>query len=355
MTIPFRLPIAILIASALSALAADKPLRIGIAGMSHGHVEGLLASARDREDLVIVGVWETDEVLFKRLAERYGLDASLRHDDLNEMLDDCKPEAISGMGSIRSHREVVEACAPRHLPVLLEKPLAFSVEDADRIAELSEKYDSPVLTNYETSWYASVHEAERIARSGEHGDVIRMVFRHGHRGPWEIGCSKEFLAWLTDPEENGGGAVIDFGCYGAVLSTWLMEGKRPDSVQAVRRQIKKGVYPKVDDDATILLAYPNTTSVIQASWNWAHDLKEMDIYLSKASLHAGKWKSLSLRKSGEAAATAIDPPPLRPYGDEWTYLRAVAHEKAEPDPLSSLELNRTVVWILDQARKAPVE
>ncbi|WP_353567191.1 Gfo/Idh/MocA family protein [Haloferula sargassicola] len=346
---------ALALAASVVPGTADEPLRIGIAGMSHGHVAGLLAAARDRADLQIVGVWETDARLFDRLADAYGLDASLRHDELGEMLDACKPEAVSGMGSIRSHRKVVEACAPRRIPVLLEKPLAFSIEDADRCVELSEQYGTPILTNYETSWYASVHEAERIARSGEYGDIIRMVFRHGHRGPWEIGCSSEFLRWLTDPKENGGGAVIDFGCYGAVIATRLMDGQKPESVQAVRRQIKTGIYPDVDDDATILLAYPHTTAVIEASWNWPHDLKEMDIYLSGASLHAGKWDALSLRKSGEAEATPLAPPPVRPFGDEWSYLKAVAHDGAEIEPLSSLPVNHTVVWILDQARKVPMK
>jgi predicted dehydrogenase len=342
------------IATLAAATAETAPLRVAIAGMTHGHVEGLLAKAAESPEIVIAGVWEPDTALFDRLAARYQLDKSLRHDDLGTMLDTCKPHAVSGMGSVRSHREVIEACAPRRIPVMVEKPLAFSIEDADRFAQLAKANDTLILTNYETSWYASVREAGRQARSGDFGDIVRMVFRHGHNGPWEIGCTPEFLRWLTSSRENGGGAVIDFGCYGAVLATWLMDGEKPVSVQTVRRQIKPGIYPDVDDDATILLAYPRATAVIQASWSWPREIKDMDIYLSDAVLHAGRWNDLTVRKTGDTRTSPIEPPPVRPFDDPWLYLRAVVRGETEVDPLSSLELNHTVVWILDQARKAPM-
>ena len=82
------------------------------------------------------------------------------------------------------------------------------------------------------------------------------MFHHGHRGPQEIGCSQEFLSWLTDPVLNGGGALNDFGCYGADLATWFMDGQAPQSVFAITQQIKPDVYPKVEDDATIVVMRP---------------------------------------------------------------------------------------------------
>ena len=70
------------------------------------------------------------------------------------------------------------------------------------------------------------------------------------------------MSWLTDPEKNGGGAVVDFGCYGANLMTWLQNGRKPIAVTAVTRNFKPDVYPKVDDDATIILEYEHATGVI---------------------------------------------------------------------------------------------
>jgi predicted dehydrogenase len=330
---------------------ATGPLRIGIIGMVHGHVEGLLSEASKRTDIKIVGIYEPNRALFDRLAAKYKLDPKVYFASLPAMLDAAKPEAVSVMSSIKDHLAAVEACAPRGVHLLLEKPLAFSTADARRIESLSRQHGVLVLTNFETSWYASVREAQRLVTSGERAPIRRMVFRHGHKGPREIGCSPEFLDWLTDPDANGGGAVVDFGCYGAVLSTWLMNGQRPTSIVASRSTLKPNIYHRVDDDATIVLTYPTATAVIQASWAWTHDNKEMDLHTERGSIHAGKWDELSIRE--ENAPPKAVKPPAKPdrLKDEWTYLRLVVRGKCEVDPLSSLEYNVIVAEILDAARK----
>jgi predicted dehydrogenase len=235
--------------------------------------------------------------------------------------------------------------------VLVEKPLAFSTEDARRIEAVAREHGVLVLTNFETSWYASVREAKRLVESGERAPVRKMVFRHGHKGPKEIGCSAEFVSWLTDPAKNGGGAIVDFGCYGAVLSTWLMDGQRPTSIAASAATLKPEVYPRVDDDATIVLTYPAATAVIQASWCWTHDNKELDLFTERGSIHAAKWDDLSVREEN-AAAKAVKPT-AKPADleNEWTYLRKVVRGECAVDPLSSLAYNVIVAEILDEARK----
>ncbi|MDX2147669.1 MAG: Gfo/Idh/MocA family oxidoreductase [Planctomycetota bacterium] len=325
-------------------------LRIAIAGLVHGHVEGLLWQASRRDDIVLVGVYEPDRAIFDRFAAKYALSATLYHDSLDAMLDACNPEAVSVMGPISDHLASVEACAPRGIHLLLEKPLAFSASEAHRMEELAREHNVHVLTNFETSWYASVREAHRLVSSGERAPLRKMVFRHGHKGPKEIGCAPEFVGWLADPKQNGGGAIVDFGCYGAVLATWLMEGQRPTSVVASRSTLKPDVYPLVDDDATIVLTYPGATAIIQASWAWTHDTKEMDLFTERGSIHAGKWDELLTRDENAppvAAKPAAKPAHLR---DEWTYLREVVRGRRQVDPLSSLEYNVIVAEILDAAR-----
>ena len=330
--------------------ARTGPLRLAIVGLVHGHVEGLLWQAGQRSDIEIVGIYEPSRELFDKMAIKHKLAASLYHDSLEGMLDATKPEAVSVMSPIAAHLAAVEACAPRGVHLLIEKPLAFTAADARRMETLAKEHRVLVLTNFETSWYESVREAGRLVASGEMAPVRRMVFRHGHRGPREIGCSEEFLAWLTDPKQNGGGAIVDFGCYGAILSTWLMDGARPTSVVASASRLKPLVYPRVDDDATIILTYPTATAVIQASWAWTHDTKEMDIFTEAGSIHAQKWEAMSLRGVDQPAR--VVKPPARPahLENEWTYLRKVVRGECEVDPLSSLGLNVIAVEILDAAR-----
>ncbi len=328
------------------------PLRIGIIGLVHGHVEGLLWQASQRDDLKIVGIAEPDRALFDRLAAKYKLDPELYYANTVAMLDAAKPEAVSVMSSVKDHLAAVQACAPRGVHLLIEKPLAFSATDARVMESLAHEHRVQILTNFETSWYASVREAKRLVASGERAPLRRMIFRHGHKGPKEIGCAPEFLAWLTDPEQNGGGAVVDFGCYGAVLSTWLMDGQRPTSVEASLSTLKPDNYPKVDDDATIILTYPTATAVIQASWAWTHDNKEMDLHTERGSIHAAKWDELLVRDENSPPKALKPLPKPAHLENEWTYFRKVVRGECEVDPLSSLGFNVVVAEILDAARRA---
>ncbi len=331
-----------------------EPLRLAVIGLVHGHVEGVLWQARERDDLEIVGVWDPSRELFEHMAARHGLDASLYYDDLGAMLDATRPEAASVMTSTKDHLMAVEACAPRGVHALVEKPLATSVADARAMASLAEEHGVHVLTNYETSWYASVREAHRLTRDGAWATPIRRaVFRHGHKGPREIGCSEAFLEWLCDPVENGAGALFDFGCYGANIMTWLMDGRRPVRVMATTRTLKPEIYPHVDDDATIVLTYPGgEVGVVQASWAWTHDNKDMDVYTDRASIHCRKWGGMTVRRpDAEPEPIALDPLPY-PEADEWSMLRAIVRGAAEPDELMSLGNNLVVVEILAAARES---
>jgi Predicted dehydrogenases and related proteins len=237
---------------------------------------------------------------------------------------------------------------------MVEKPLATTTVQAKRIEELVRKYHIMVLTNYETTWYPSNHKAYELVKSENAiGRISRINVYDGHQGPAEIGCSPEFLRWLTDPVLNGGGAVVDFGCYGVNLSTWLMNGEKPISVYATLKQQKPQVYPKVDDDATIVLKYPNTTTIIMASWNWPVGRKDMHIYGDKGYIYqdnATDMRVYTNKKETKFAAEALP----TPYNDSFRYLKAAVRGelKVKPTDLSSLENNMVVVEILEAAIKS---
>lgn len=328
----------------------DKPLRLAVAGLSHGHLHEVIVRM-DRGDFEVVGVAESDAELLKNTALRKKLDESIFFSDLGKMLDATKPEVVVAYGNIYDHLSVVEACAPRGIHVMVEKPLAVSVEHAEKMARLAKKYNTLVLTNYETSWYASNHEAYKMIKQQDKiGTITRMEVYDGHQGPFEIGCGKEFTDWLTDPKLNGGGAVIDFGCYGANLATWLFDGQKPLSVYAVLQHQKPDKYPKVDDDATIIVRYPTATVQIMASWNWPINRKDMHIYGSKGYIYQDN--ATAMRIYADRKKTNYVAPPLQaPYNDSFYYLKAVVRKQItlKPTDLAALENNLMVVRILNAA------
>ena len=192
----------------LDPSVGQDPVRIGVAGLSHSHVRPLLRNM-DREDIQIVGIAESDTDLSQRYAEMYGIDQNLLFESVDEMLEKTSPEGVITFTSIFDHLKVVEACAPKGIHVMVEKPLAVSSKHARIMSELSEQYGILVLTNYETTWYPSNYEGFKMIGDGELGELRKIIVYDGHKGPKEIGVNSEFLDWLTDPVLNGGGAVTD--------------------------------------------------------------------------------------------------------------------------------------------------
>ncbi len=330
----------------------DGPLRVVLAGLVHGHASGFFDQFQHRADLRIVGIAESDHQLAAQFAKRYGLEPSLFYSDLEEMLKATHPQAVLAYTNTYDHRRVVEICARYGIPVMMEKPLAVSLEDARAIEKAAREGKIQVLVNYETTWYRSNQAAYDLAHEDAIGEIRKVVVHDGHEGPKEIGVGPEFLAWLTDPKLNGAGALFDFGCYGADLMTWLMDGQRPDSVTAVTQQIKPDIYPRVDDEATIVLTYPRAQSIVQASWNWPFSRKDMEVYGQKGYAITVGRDELRVRLPKKEEKLTAAKPLAAPYEDSVTYLRAVVLGGLKPAGPSALETNVIVTEILDAARQS---
>ena len=337
--------------------AQKEPMPIGVAGLSHGHV-GWVFDAEKKGDIKIVGIVEPNRELAQRYSEQYGFSMDIVFSIIEEMIDLKKPEAVTAFGSIYEHLAVVEACAPRGIHVMVEKPLAVSVEHATKMEALAKRHKIHLLTNYETTWYPTNHKAYELLKKGKIGDVRKVIVRDGHKGPKKIGVNKEFLAWLTDPVQNGGGALTDFGCYGANLLTWLHEGKKPNRVTAVTQQLQSENNPKVDDDCTILLSYDTSTAILEPSWNWPIGRKDMEIYGETGVIYADNRNDLRVRISegydGFSEETFKLEARKPPYDDPFAFFTAVIRGKIKvgPNDLSSLENNLIVVEILEAARQS---
>jgi predicted dehydrogenase len=188
------------------------------------------------------------------------------------------------------------------------------------------------------------------------GNLRKVVFHHGHEGPKEIGCEQVFLDWLTDPVLNGGGAIVDFGCYGANLMTCLNNGERAVSVTAVTRQFKPDIYPKVDDEATIIVSYPESQCIIQASWNWPFGRKDMEIYGETGYIFAENKTDMKIRGKDMSSVKQekITSKDIAVVEDPFIYFADVIHKKITMPEygLYSLKNNIEVVRILDAARES---
>jgi predicted dehydrogenase len=332
--------------------ADKKPLKIGVVGLTHTHVHWILGRAKDG-DFEITGIAEPNKELAMRYIKQHKLEESLWYPTMEKMIEATKPEAVCAFGNIYDHLKVTEYCAPKGIHVMVEKPLAVSWDHAKRMKSLAKKFNIHLLTNYETTWYASHHKAyEMLSEQEEMGQIRKIVVHDGHPGPVEIGCNDEFLEWLTNPRLNGGGAITDFGCYGADLGTWFMKGEEPNSVFAVTQQLKPDIYPLVDDEATIIVTYENAQLIIQASWNWPYNRKDIELYTEKGYIFADKRNQVKFTNEWDGEIMEEEIEPLEePYNDPFRYFAGVINKEIQaPNDLSSLSTNMTVMKILEAAK-----
>jgi predicted dehydrogenase len=353
-----QLALLIILSICIQSHAQKKPLEIGVVGLTHSHVGWVFNSNAAHQEFTIVGIVEPDLEVAKKYARQFNFDMDLVYPTLEELIAKKKPQAVTAFGNIYDHLKIVEICAPKGIHVMVEKPLAVSLAHAKKMDALSKKHNIHLLTNYETTWYPTTHKAYEIAKQDSIGPIRKVIVRDGHRGPKNIGVPPEFFAWLTDPILNGGGAITDFGCYGANLLTWIMEGQKPISITAVTQQQQPENNPKVDDEANIIVTYPNAVGIIEASWNWTIGRKDMEVYGSKGVIFADNRNDIRVRMAEgydgfhEKKATLKERE--APYNDPFLLFAAVINEeiKLKPYDLSSIENNLIAVAILDAAIKS---
>ena len=332
---------------------AQQPVTVAVVGLEHGHAYGVFDAIATHPEVKLIAVVEADKELRAKYASRYHLDPALFVDTMDQMFAKGKPDAVLIYTSIARHRVVVEQAAAHGVSAMVEKPLATTLADAVAMRAAARKNHTQLLVNYETTWYASNAQVLRDVAAGKLGTVRKVIVRDGHQGPKDIGVTPEFMKWLITPEGNGAGAMFDFGCYGADLMTVMMHGQAPESVTAIAQTDQPDKYPRVDDDATIVLKYKGAQAILLPSWNWTTGVKNMEVYGTKEQAITVKATGVNrLTVDGkETSTTAPDLP-----ADEATalgYLVAVmrGHLKPEGD-LTALDTNMVVMQILDAAKRS---
>ena len=234
--------------------------RIGIIGLSHDHIWDVLPDLAANEDVELVAAASAQLPLLERVKKEYGV---APYPDAAEMAAGETLDAVYIYGNNRASAEEGAKALERGWHVLIEKPLAADLEGARQLMQVADTSGRRLMVNWPIAWWPPLQHALKLAQAGEIGELWQVRYRAAHQGPKEMGASEYFCDWLYDPERNGGGALIDYCCYGAVLSRVLLG--RPHSVTAVTGNLVK---PGLDaeDNAVLLLQYPEALCMAEASW-----------------------------------------------------------------------------------------
>jgi predicted dehydrogenase len=329
------------------------PLRVLLAGLAHGHARGFLQQT-DPGVVALAGVFESDDTIWGKYRTDPKLAGVARYTDLDDALAKSRPDAVWAFSDTRDHLGIVRAAAPRRLAVIVEKPLAVSWADAAEMEALARRHDSLILTNYETSWYPAFDDVRAmLGADGPLGPLRQIYAQAGHEGPVKIRVGPEFLAWLRDPARAGGGALFDFGCYGANLATWWLGNRVPLAVSATTSRFDPINYPDCDDHAVIQIAYPDLQVTVVGSWHWPFPRKDVALYGERGSIVTTNDRSYTLRTGRKPAEVRVaKSEPRLPLAWYAGVVRAGRDPVRDP---SSLANNLIVMRILEAARRSAAE
>jgi predicted dehydrogenase len=333
----------------------DPKTRLAVVGLNHDHVWGLLKAIAAEPNAELVAIADSRPALLDRAKTLVPTTVKF-YAEYVKMLDEIKPEAVIVTTENDRHLEILRECAKRHIHYSTEKPMATTGADAREMQRLADQAGIKLMVNYWNAWVAPTHEIFHRVQAGEVGQVRKVIVRYGHQGPKEIGVSKYFADWLYDPVKNGGGAIMDFGCYGAEWALWL-KGE-PTRVYATAQKLKVEQHNNVDDDATIVLEYPDATVIIEASWDWPYDNGQVEVFGPKGSLLA-TGEELFRRTADDDSSKialqgqrmAISPASEKASNPVSYFVDSIRHNRPIEDPLSA-KLNVQVMEILDAARES---
>jgi predicted dehydrogenase len=340
-----------------AAKQTEGKTRIAIVGLDHDHVWELLKYLQSEADAELVAIAESQSALVKE-AKAQVRDTVKFYSAYVPMLDEAKPDAVIVTTSNDRHLEILRECAKRHIHYSVEKPMATNAADAREMERLGKQAGIKLMVNYWNVWVPPSHELFHRVKAGELGAVQKIIVQYGHSGPREIGVSRYFADWLYDPAKNGGGAIMDFGCYGAEWALWLKG--RPARVFATAKKLKLAQHNDVDDDSTIVLDYSDATVIIEASWDWPYGRDRVQVFGPKGSLLA-TGQELLYRPTGngggkmalEGERISIDSLPRETSNPVSYFVDCIRHGKAIEDPLSAT-LNVQVMEVLDAARQSVI-
>ncbi len=321
---------------------ADRKHRVGIAGMVHGHVWGLARSFRACPGVELAAAADPNEPLRERAQKEFSVRAL--YEDWREMFDkeelDCAVVATENSACA----DVVEAAAPRGIHVIVEKPMAATLQQADRMLKAAQSAGVQLLINWPTAWSPAVNKAVELVRGGAIGQVFFVRVRMAHQGPKEIGCSPYFYDWLYDAEKNGAGAFMDYCCYGAAFCRHLL-GMPSAVTAAVGRLVKD--YIQVDDNGMLLMTYDKAFATAEGSWTQIPAYHDMLILGSEGTLITDRGKLLMATKPREEPAEVDLPSPEPGQRNAAEYLLACLEAGTDVEGMCSAQVGRDAQEILE--------
>jgi len=322
-------------------------LRIGVLGMTHDHVWGNLKDLNASALGELVAAADPNEELLNKAKTQYNCPTV--YDSYEDMLEEESLDAVYVFGDNLTGAELSIMAAEAGLHVLIEKPMASTLDGAMRMLAAARTAGTSLMVNWPFAWLPQLQKAFEMVQAGEIGQLFQTKYRSAHAGPKELGCTPYFYNWLYDAELNGAGALMDYCCYGAALARYLLG--QPSRVNGIMGHCVKD-YITLDDNAVIVMQWPRAIAITEASWTQIGHLTSYQalIYGSEGTLvvEPGANGKLLLANQAHEDGIAIDVPPA-PAGmrNATDYFLTRISQGLPIEGICSAEISRDAQEILE--------
>lgn len=249
-----------------------RPWRIAGINFDHMHMGDLLRMVKEHPNAEIVAVSDEEPDRMKGVMAALEIPAALAYEDFGRCLDITQPDVVILCPATAHHGDWTERVAPYGVHILVEKPFAASLEEADRMIEAVEATGKRLAINWPLRWYPSHVTSKRLIDEGTIGEVIEVHYYDGNRGPLRHVMDKVEVP-MSDPAEKskawwyqkeaGGGSLLDYLGYGVTLGTWFLGGMAPIEVTAAV-DAPEGL--EVDEHSITICRYACGLSKYETRW-----------------------------------------------------------------------------------------
>lgn len=358
---------------------ADKErYRVGVIGFAHMHINELVRSFSQLPEVEWAACADTLPASrlradvpatrghnLKRALEEFGIPRA--YDDYREMLAKERFDIVIFCPENARHGEVAEAIAQSGAHMLTEKPMAASFAEALRMARAAKQRGVTLAVNWPSAWDPAVRKAKELIAAGEIGRVLQIKWRNGASlGPLSHGSHHPggtVVTGVLSEEElgrewwyqatDGGGALLDYCCYGAVLSSWLLDAKA-EAVTGMAANLQSH-FGNVEDLAVLTVRFPSALALLEGSWiTYAPGVPTGIVAYGTAGTMVISGGEVKVYKERKAEPTAVYRGDPLPAGRETIAREFVHHLRTgEPlHPLLDVELNLRAMAILDAGRRS---
>ncbi|MDR2252893.1 MAG: Gfo/Idh/MocA family oxidoreductase [Bifidobacteriaceae bacterium] len=346
-------------------MAVTKTWKVAVVGFDHMHAGDFLRLICENDNAELAGVWDSDTDRLRSVADDFAVDEAIRFTNPDALIE-AGPEVAVVCSTTRDHRKWVERLGAAGIHLIIEKPFATSLAEADAMIAAAARAQVRLAINWPLAWYPPHRTTRRLIGEGLIGKVREVHYYDGNRGPLFHLHDKRAVDGAIDPEvkraswwyrkANGGGSLLDYLGYGSTLSTWFRDGELPSAVTAIAH-VAPG--DEVDEQSVAIGQFPDGLSTYQTRWGtftdpWTHQPQPRCGFVvvggagSISSFDYQDHVTVQTRKRPEATAIPVDKLEPRDRDGMAHFLAALNDDSDITGPLS-VWISRSGQRIVDTA------